>query len=155
MPISERKILKNFLVKGQNVAAVFSRQKKDKRKSNSTRQKNKAVYSKVESNASPEIPDGRRHQTSPAFIRGLTWGACWVNTQQCFRNSPNSDVNYRIFNVRTDINACNCTRGCTDTVRESAQKVDSGESNVRQRRVGPTLYQLSYIPIVLQLLSLL
>ena len=70
MPISERKILKNFLVKGQNVAAVFTRQKKDKRKSNSTRQKNETVYSKVESNASPEIPDGRRHQTSPASLRG-------------------------------------------------------------------------------------
>ena len=45
--------------------------------------------------------------------------------------------------------------GCTDThVRESALKVDSGrkipcrtgESNLRQRRAGPTLYQLSYIP---------
>ena len=39
-------------------------------------------------------------------------------------------------------------------VRESALKVDSGgkipcrtgESNLRQRRAGPTLYQLSYIP---------
>ena len=35
-------------------------------------------------------------------------------------------MNYRIFNVRTDVNACGCTRrGCTDTVRESALKVDS------------------------------
>ena len=25
----------------------------------------------------------------------------------------------------TDVNACDCTRGCTDTVRESALKVDS------------------------------
>ena len=40
-------------------------------------------------------------------------------------------------------------------VKESALKVDSGrkipcctgESNQRQRRAGPTLYQLSYIPI--------
>ena len=44
--------------------------------------------------------------------------------------------------------------GCTDTVRESALKVDSkspcraGESNLLQRRAGPTLYQLSYIPIL-------
>ena len=39
-------------------------------------------------------------------------------------------------------------------VRESALKVDTGrkipcrtgESNLRERRAGPTLYQLSYIP---------
>ena len=45
--------------------------------------------------------------------------------------------------------------GCTDTVGESALKVDSGrkipcrtgESNLRQRRGGPTLYQLCHIPI--------
>ena len=44
--------------------------------------------------------------------------------------------------------------GCTDTVRESALRANSGrkipcrtgESNLRQRRAGPTLYQLSYIP---------
>ena len=62
-----------------------------------------------------------------------------------------------IFNVLTDVNACDCTRGCTDTLRESALKVESrknisrrtGESNLRQRRVGPMLYQLSYIPIPL------
>ena len=67
---------------------------------------------------------------------------------------PNSDMNYGIFNVRTDGNACDCTRGCTDTVRESALKVDSGrkifcrtgESNLRRQRAGPMLYQLSYLP---------
>ena len=60
----------------------------------------------------------------------------------------------RIFNVRTDVNACDCTRGCADTVRESALKVDSGgklpcrngESNTSRRCAGPTFYQLSYIP---------
>ena len=59
-----------------------------------------------------------------------------------------------IFNVRTDVNACDCTWECADTVRESALKVDSGrkipcrtgESNLRQQRAGSTLYQLSYIP---------
>ena len=64
-------------------------------------------------------------------------------------------MDYRIFNVRTDVNAGDCTRECTDTVRESALKVDSGrkipcrkgESNLRRRRAGPMLYQLSYIPI--------
>ena len=60
----------------------------------------------------------------------------------------------RIFNVRTDVNAYDCTRGCKDTVGESALKVDfgrkipcpTGESNLPQRRAGPTLYQLSCIP---------
>ena len=58
----------------------------------------------------------------------------------------------KILNVLTDVNACGCTQGCMDTVRESALKVDSGrkipcrigESNLRQRRAGPMLYQLSY-----------
>ena len=71
----------------------------------------------------------------------------------CCHNPPNSDMDYRIFNMRTDVNACNRTRGCTDTERESALRVDSGkipcrtgESNLRQRHVGPMLFQLSYIP---------
>ena len=63
-------------------------------------------------------------------------------------------MDYMIFNVRTHVNACDCTRKCTATITESALKVDSGrkissctrESNPRQRRNGPTLYQLSYIP---------
>ena len=44
----------------------------------------------------------------------------------CFHNPSNSDMDYRIFNLRTNVNACDCTRQCTDTVRESALKVDSG-----------------------------
>ena len=35
-------------------------------------------------------------------------------------------MDHRIFNVHTGVNPCDCTRGCTDTVRESAPKVDSG-----------------------------
>ena len=62
------------------------------------------------------------------FPRGnpaaTTYCACWVFW--CFHNPPNSHVDYMIFNVSTDMNACDCTRGCTDTVRESALKVDSG-----------------------------
>ena len=54
-----------------------------------------------------------------------------------------------------DVNACDCARGCTDTVRESAPKVDhrskipcrAGEPNLRERRAGPMLYQLSFIPV--------
>ena len=64
-------------------------------------------------------------------------------------------MDYGIFNVRPAVNACDCTWGCTDTVRESALKFDSGrkipcctgESNLRRRRAGPVLYQLRYIPI--------
>ena len=68
-----------------------------------------------------------------------------------------SDMDHGIFNVRTDVNACNCTRVCADTVRESALKVDSGikipcrtgESNLRRQRASLMLYQLSYIPFLL------
>ena len=45
--------------------------KNQDRKSNRTRQKNKRGDSKVESNDSPEIPDGGRHQTTPASLREL------------------------------------------------------------------------------------
>ena len=64
------------------------------------------------------------------------------------------EISWRSLILRTDVNACDCTRGCTDTVRESALKVDSGrkipcrtgESHLRRRRAGPMLYQPSYIP---------
>ena len=36
-------------------------------------------------------------------------------------------MDYGIFNVHTDVNTCDCTRGCADTVIESALKVDSGK----------------------------
>ena len=41
------------------------------------------------------------------------YSAYWV--LQCFHSPPNSYMNYRIFNVRTDVNKCDCTWGCTDT----------------------------------------
>ena len=47
-----------------------------------------------------------------------TYGACWMF--ECFHNPLNSDMDYGIFNVRTDVNVCNCTQGCLDTVREPA-----------------------------------
>ena len=40
----------------------------------------------------------------------------------CF--SVSSEMDYRFFNVCTDFDACLCTRGCIDTVRESAVIVD-------------------------------
>ena len=73
------------------------------------------------------------------------FGACWV--WLCCNNPPNSDMDYIIFDVRTDVNASDCTWGCTDTDREPALKVDcTGELNLHQRCDGPMLYQLSYIP---------
>ena len=63
-------------------------------------------------------------------------------------------MDYRMLNVLINVNACDCARGCTDTARESALKVDSrrkiacrtSESNLRQQRADPMLNQLSYIP---------
>ena len=60
------------------------------------------------------------------------------------------------YNMCTDADARLCTRVCTDTVRESALKVDSWrkipcrieELNRCQRHAGPALYQLSYIPLL-------
>ena len=70
-----------------------------------------------------------------------TYSACWAF--KCFHNPPNSDMDYRIFNVRTDVSACDWIRGCTDTARQSALKVDWEEtplphrgSNRRQQRAG-------------------
>ena len=34
-------------------------------------------------------------------------------------------TDYGIFNAHTDVNVCHCTWACTDTVKESALKVDS------------------------------
>ena len=45
-----------------------------------------------------------------------TFGACWV--LQSFHNPPNSEMDYRVLNVRTDVDAGDCTRGCADTVKE-------------------------------------
>ena len=33
-------------------------------------------------------------------------------------------MDYRLFNMGTDVNACDCTPGCMDTIRESALKID-------------------------------
>ena len=55
------------------------------------------------------------HKGKPAATesRYPTYCACWV--YQCFRIPLNSDMDYRIFNVRTDVNAYDCTLGCADT----------------------------------------
>ena len=76
-------------------------------------------------------PNGISHMgNSGCFPRGKptatesrypTYCQCWVF--KCFNNPPDSEMDNRIFNVRKDLNACNCTRGNTDT---------------------PTIYQLNY-----------
>ena len=78
-------------------------------------------------------------------LRYPNYHACWVCV--CFHNPPNSDVDYGIFNVRTDVNAFNCTRGCTDIVEESALKFDSRrkischtrELNLHRQHASPML----------------
>ena len=55
------------------------------------------------------VPRGKPAATESRYP---TYCAYWVF--ECFHNPPNSDMNYRIFNVRTYVNACDCTRGCTD-----------------------------------------
>ena len=83
------------------------------------------------------------HATQPAVHAG------------CFHNPPNSYMDYRIFNMCIDVNACDYTRGCMDTVRESMLKVDSGrkipcrtrELNLHWQCAGLMLYHLSYISI--------
>ena len=87
--------------------------------------------------------------TTIMLIIFVACDACWVCL--CCHNPPNSDRDYSIFIVRTNVNACDCTRGCRDTERESALKVDSVRnapgnrtcvSGVSVRRSK----QLSYIP---------
>ena len=54
---------------------------------------------------------------------------CQLGVFQCFHNPLSSFMDYRFFNMHTNVNAYNCTQGCMDTLRESALKVDSGRKN--------------------------
>ena len=74
--------------------------------------------------------------------RYQTYGACWVF--RCFHNPSNSDMDYRIFNVHTDVDACSYTQGCTDSIRESSLKVHSGRP-IPCRTVNQTY--LSGVPV--------
>ena len=68
---------------------------------------------------------------------------CWVCL--CCHNLLNSDMDYRIFIMCTDVSACDCTLGCMDTERESALQADSVKkipccimvSNLCQQHDGP------------------
>ena len=76
------------------------------------------------------LPLGKLDATESRYP---TYGACWVF--QFFHNPPNSDMDYRIFNVRTDVNTCECTRKCGNTVRESALKL--GEKPLPHQGIEP------------------
>ena len=56
-----------------------------------------------------------------------TYCACWVF--YCLHNPPNSDMDYRIFNVHTDVNACDYTLGCTDTHKRVCTESWLGEKS--------------------------
>ena len=82
-------------------------------------------------------------QGKPALTELLypTSGACWVCFFYCFHNSPNSDVDYGIFNMCTAVNACDCAWEYTDTVRVCTESwlreknpCRTGELNLRWRR---------------------
>ena len=47
-----------------------------------------------------------RATTIIKLIIFVAYGACWVCL--CCHNPPNSDMDYRIFNVRTNVKACDC-----------------------------------------------
>ena len=67
------------------------------------------------------FPQGKPAATESCYPTNCV---CWV--LWCFHDPLNSNMDYRIINMRRDINACDCTCRCMDTVRESALKVDSG-----------------------------
>ena len=84
------------------------------------------------------------------------YSACWVFI--CFHNPPNSDMDYRIFNVRTCLFLCvraHVHTGVGHTDCETAQRFWLTILCVcswRMRGANPTLYQLSHpvSPILLQ-----
>ena len=119
--------------------------------------KNPSVYTSSFSNSQPYIKKllqqvqdilsspFRWVTTIIKLIISVAYGACWI----CLfcHNPQNSDMDYRIFIMHTDVNACDCTWGCRNTARESALKVDSEkkipccirESNLRQGHDGEML----------------
>ena len=97
-----------------------------------------------------------------AIIKLITFVAhvaCWVCL--CCHNPPNSDMDYTIFIVRTDVNACDCTQGCTDTCKVCKDFTESWlweENPLRHWGIEPAsaawqsdaLNHLSYIPTPLR-----
>ena len=63
---------------------------------------------------------------------------------------------FGIFNVHTDVNACDCTWGCTNTVREFELTADhggeksilaQGNLNLDQQLVRPLNEMSSFLPL--------
>ena len=95
------------------------------------------------------ISTGRPQSSSWLFC---CYGACWVCS--CCHNPPDSDMDYRVFNVRTDVNACDCTWGVR-TPKESLHwkltlgrksLVAPGNRTFVSGLTGRYSNQLSYIP---------
>ena len=64
------------------------------------------------------------------------YSACWVFS--CFHNPPNSDMDYRIFNVLTYVNACDNAWGCLD-IKRVCTEIWLWEKNPLPRRgIKPT-----------------
>ena len=55
------------------------------------------------------------HRESQLRQSHATQSMVHVGACECFHNPPNSDMDYWIFKVRTNVNACDCTLGCTGT----------------------------------------
>ena len=53
--------------------------------------------------AFPEESQLRQSRTTPFLVHAGHFSVSHI--------PPNSDMDYRIFNVHTDVNACDCTRG--------------------------------------------
>ncbi|KAK7107859.1 hypothetical protein V1264_015701 [Littorina saxatilis] len=71
--------------------------------------------------------------------------ACWVFS--CFYNPPNSDMDYRIFFVRTWSCACVYTRGCSDTKESLHTKLTLRNKSLAERGDELTLTAANWIQI--------
>ena len=76
-----------------------------------------------------------RGELAATESRYPTFSACCVF--KCFHKPPNSNMDYGIFNMHTDVNACDCTWGCMDPVRESALKADREKNLLPHRGIEP------------------
>ena len=96
---------------------------------------------------SSRFPRGKPAATESHYT---TYGACWVFF--CV-SIIHRTLTWITGSLMFNVNACNCTRGCTDTCKRVCTEnwlweknpLPHRESNLRQRRAGPMLYQLSYI----------
>ena len=99
------------------------------------------------------FPRGKPAATGPRYP---SCNACWVFfSVSLIHRTPTWTIG-SLTCAKTLMHAI-AHGGCTDTVRESALKADSGrkipcltrELHLRRLRAGPMLYQLSYIPILI------